>query len=112
MPSGSKRKIIRVAGAYAGATFSVATDHHGGTDITANVPGAWPAAAASPATSPLPVRAEASPAAWRLPVDAFVQAAAAFGGLAAHGADRAAPVFSNVQASRLLSPGAHAPLSG
>ena len=45
---------LQLAGGYAGAAFSVASDHHGGTDITVNVPGAWPAAAAIvSATAPM-----------------------------------------------------------
>jgi len=35
---------LQLAGTYTGYTFAVASDHHGGADITTNAPGLWPTA--------------------------------------------------------------------
>jgi hypothetical protein len=95
MDGGVTVATLQLAGDYTGDAFSVASDHHSGTDVTDNAPGLWPTA--SPPRSPSASAAKASTAAAAL-ADAglpgahgIVQAMAGMGAAApastSHGAD-------------------------
>ena len=89
---------LQLIGSYTGDTFSVAKDEGGGTDITVNAPGAWPAVASPTTTTATPGNSNAN-------THAFVQAMAMYGGPPGHAKlVLNAPIYGG-QGASLLTPG-------